>query len=910
MAESNTATYKYSNETFSGCDMVASISISNEVYNQDTKSTEMKTYNKIVGELQTVSYSIHMEKRPIRSIGNVNAKDYVMGPRTIAGSLVFSVFNKHFSQDLIENINKDHTAGTVYLVDELPPFDIIISAANEYGYRSKLAIYGIRLLNEGQVMSINDVFTENTYQFFATDLAYLTDEMSYTRSNAERKYKLTDTLDYINTDSPSFYTSIGLEIDTSYIDKYLDKLSSEPVKLRVSAKQPTRANNKGIVDFYLSPAQQGGTIYATDLDDEETKIKIKAGNSLVDYASSIFYPGTYIAYFINDSDKKSNTVKFTITKYRKSSTSIVMTPIIDKLTSTSVTISTSNSKHNKVLLSTLANGDLDSYIITNKKAKIKNLDPNSTYNVRTYNSDDNDSSKTISFKTLGDYEAYNDLINYLKANRKILAIEDKMYDYVKVVVDSEDPDLTPSESISKAKSNYENALSTLDLGSSTYKEDKIVLQKKILMSSLILTVSIKMNNNTVSAINKSINVPAPTFYLDENYDNIFQFDENITSAEYFRDYDSIEQYANTISSYNFKTINGKTNCFKFIGKPGVKHYVQAIISNVRSTKVEFYVMAAKEKESYINKDLIKETMSDNTISKLNATIDNDLEDNVSTTDQQRAFLVNAKKISNDKISAPTILSIDTDVIVQTFLNNVTNNDTIFYLAIATYTDVVTNNDIYKVPFSSTDTEVTISPISNGIKENTAYALWIENSDGVQLSNPTTFVYIPGTDPVDNITKYESKDFIETINLIAKNELPVDIQDIILGTIENNEDITINEIVSAVIDIVSTNVIPKVNLLNFLYSIKKYMGIFSDIDNSFISNINYNTSTVSFDSNKIGTILIYDLDQMLNANLESSNAIQLNNYQSNIVVIVVIENSLNSKSNILIINKNEKYMEVL
>jgi hypothetical protein len=907
MAQENTQTYKYSNETFSGCDMVASISISNAVYNQDTKSTEMKTYNKVVGELQTVSYSIHMEKRPIRSIGNVNAKDYVMGPRTIAGSLVFSVFNKHFSQDLIENINKNHTAGTVYLVDELPPFDIIISAANEYGYRSKLAIYGIRLLNEGQVMSINDVFTENTYQFFATDLAYLTDEMEYTRSANEKLYKLTDTIDYINTDSPNVFYNAALDTTTT---DYLNKLSSEPVTLTVSAKQPTRANNKGIVDFFLSPAQQSGTIYVTDADDEETKIKIKAGDSLVTYVSSIFYPGTYTAYFINDSDKKSNTVKFVIKKYRKSSTSVTMTPVIDKLTSTSVTISTSNSKHNKVLLSTLANGDLDSYNITNKKAKIKNLDPNSTYNVRTYNSDDNDSSKTISFKTLGDYEAYEDLISYLKANKKVLSIEDSISDYVNLVEDNEDPDLTPSEAISKAKSNYTNALAVLDLGSSTYKEDKLALEKKILMSSLILTVSIKMNNNTVSAINKSLNVPAPTFYLDENYDNIFQFDENITSAEFFRDYDSIEQYAATISSYNFKTINGKTNCFKFIGKPGVKHYVQAIISNVRSTKVEFYVMTAKEKEAYINKDIIKDTMSASTISKLNATVDNDLEDTISTIEQQRAFLVNAKKISNDKITAPTILSIDTDVIVQTFLNNITNNDTTFYLAIATYNDIVNNNDIYKVPFSSKDTAITISPLSNGIKENAAYALWIENSEGVQLSNVTTFVYIPGTDPVDNITKYESKDFIEIINTIAKKELPVDIQDVILGTIENNEDITINEIVSAVIDILSTNVIPKVNLLNFLYSIKKYIGIFSDIDNSFINNINYNTSTISFDSSKTGTILIYDLDQILNINLENSNAIQLNNYQSNIVIIVAIENSLNSKSNILIINKNEKYMEVL
>jgi hypothetical protein len=60
-----TKSASYTNETFSGCDMVASITIKNGT----------KSYTKVVGELQTVSYSIHMEKKPIRSIGNVNAKD-------------------------------------------------------------------------------------------------------------------------------------------------------------------------------------------------------------------------------------------------------------------------------------------------------------------------------------------------------------------------------------------------------------------------------------------------------------------------------------------------------------------------------------------------------------------------------------------------------------------------------------------------------------------------------------------------------------------------------------------------------------------------------------------------------------------------------------------------------------------
>ena len=164
--------YKYPNESFSGCDMTASI-----VYNwveEDSKGKLKKRYSShVLGELQTISYSIHMEKRPVRSIGNVNAKDYVMGPRTIAGSLVFAVFNRHFAKNIMAEHNNYFSEGQAFLVDELPPFDVVISLANEYGLRSKLVIYGVRLLNEGQVMSVNDVFTENTYQFMATDIEYM-----------------------------------------------------------------------------------------------------------------------------------------------------------------------------------------------------------------------------------------------------------------------------------------------------------------------------------------------------------------------------------------------------------------------------------------------------------------------------------------------------------------------------------------------------------------------------------------------------------------------------------------------------------------------------------------------------------------------------------------------------------------
>jgi len=155
------------NQSFSGCDMVCSVNM-----NLSTG----QTISKVIGQLQTISYSVHNDKSPVRGIGSINARGYTTGPRTIAGSLVFAVFNRHWMFDLMsEYIDSGHVVQKHFLIDELPPFDITISAMNEHGYKSRLAIYKVFLVNEGQVMSINDIYTENTYQYVALDIDYLDD---------------------------------------------------------------------------------------------------------------------------------------------------------------------------------------------------------------------------------------------------------------------------------------------------------------------------------------------------------------------------------------------------------------------------------------------------------------------------------------------------------------------------------------------------------------------------------------------------------------------------------------------------------------------------------------------------------------------------------------------------------------
>lgn len=159
--------YAMQNMSFSGADAVASliipkIGVDGSVAQGDGELVEL-------GELQTLSYSIHRENSPIRTLGHVNVKGFVKGGRTIAGSLIFTVFNEYafyrISQyrDFLQRGNGFFAP----LADMLPPFDIIITFFNEYGQASKMKIFGVTIVDEGQTVSIDDLIIEQTYTYMA-----------------------------------------------------------------------------------------------------------------------------------------------------------------------------------------------------------------------------------------------------------------------------------------------------------------------------------------------------------------------------------------------------------------------------------------------------------------------------------------------------------------------------------------------------------------------------------------------------------------------------------------------------------------------------------------------------------------------------------------------------------------------
>ena len=156
----------FSNMSFSGTDITATIVL-------PTIDREKGTIGEAdvleMAEIQTISYSIHRENAPIRTLGHVNPRGFVKGGRTIAGSLIFTVFNEYAFYRIKEFRQMMSESGLFFapLADMLPPFDIVLSFFNEYGLGAKMKLYGVTIVDEGGTMSVDDLITEQTYTFMA-----------------------------------------------------------------------------------------------------------------------------------------------------------------------------------------------------------------------------------------------------------------------------------------------------------------------------------------------------------------------------------------------------------------------------------------------------------------------------------------------------------------------------------------------------------------------------------------------------------------------------------------------------------------------------------------------------------------------------------------------------------------------
>lgn len=210
MPTAERSAFSASYTTFSGCDIKAVFA------------------SKVIGEIQAISVQVTREKAGIYTMGSANPRSFSRGKRGIAGSLIFIQFDRdavlYTLQDLkfqgdIDELRPEHvgsdtslewelrsasgvTAGTPlgagidtaaslqqqesdltsvesdqivmtpFYADQIPPFNITLSAANEYGDIAQMAIFGVEFLNEGWGISIDDLVSEKQYTYVCREVAW------------------------------------------------------------------------------------------------------------------------------------------------------------------------------------------------------------------------------------------------------------------------------------------------------------------------------------------------------------------------------------------------------------------------------------------------------------------------------------------------------------------------------------------------------------------------------------------------------------------------------------------------------------------------------------------------------------------------------------------------------------------
>jgi hypothetical protein len=187
-------TFTKTYNSFSGVDMVATFG------------------GKVIGELQGISFTVQREKAPIYTMGDADPRSFSRGKRGIAGSIVFTVFDRSALLEVMKDrpyiANRysipqgfevaDVNVGTIEIVpgiiapsvgaasptvsrialdkvlatpnylDQVLPFDIVLTASNEYGSVARMMIHGVEIMNVGSSMSIDDITTDEACTFIAT----------------------------------------------------------------------------------------------------------------------------------------------------------------------------------------------------------------------------------------------------------------------------------------------------------------------------------------------------------------------------------------------------------------------------------------------------------------------------------------------------------------------------------------------------------------------------------------------------------------------------------------------------------------------------------------------------------------------------------------------------------------------
>ena len=693
--------------SYSGCDIIVTARLN--VLTETKKELKEKVYT--LGSLQTLSVSTHQDKKPVRVIGSVNALDYVMGQRTIAGSLVFAVFDQHFATEMFKDL-EEATGKTFFLPDELPALDITITFANEYGRQSRMAIYGVRIINEGQVMSINDLYTENTYQFVATAMEPLKKGIQVGSSSSANKTP------YINSSQESVEVnavSIGEEI---YKQSQIINLNENTkVSLIVNVEQPTYANQEGIVKLYISPIQSSGTISILDKKKNKIVLDIPVTQNSSQY-SVFLRSGDYSAWYHNNGQILSNTVSFIINTISNMEYSYNDTPVIENVTDTTITALSNNPTHTiGVCVDMITLKEIESDI-NSRIFKFDNLSPNTKYQVYTKHKDS--FSNITEVKTLE--KEYQNLIifkDYVKCNKNLL---------------------------SKDFDNYQEILNKLVDDNYLYT----LIKEKSIEAKELIFMAIKYKNEITSVINNDNTTNMPKKKIDNIYGNTFNFENGVAKANIFINKNK-RDYFEASETYPIEVT--------YTGKPNSLYNVISVNNDfIKSPKYTFYAFSDNDKAN------IEKQFGD--VNVLNSLDTIQLSNNKLSIDSLKCLTAKMNKAKDiDLLKAPSAYINDIcDLIANIDYKDILGLDKKYYLCISNLNECLDKTPFRKIEINTTYNNIIIENSLTAINKKDIFAIWIEDE---QFNIVSELGFTSALEDIEDLNSYIVKE--EIIDIAKKIE---------------------------------------------------------------------------------------------------------------------------------------------
>ena len=681
-------------DSYSGCDIVVTATLPLKTESGDSVYFTL-------GSLQTLSVSTHQDKRPVRSLGNINAKDYVMGQRTIAGSLVFAVFDRHFADNIMKSVG-------VTMADEIPALDLTINFANEYGRMSKMAIYGVKLINEGQVMSINDLYTENTYQFTALGMTPLESEIEGAQTSDTKKKEqipmyVADPNIIAGTPAPAPRLSEGSVISSGIKNNQVYS-NKEGITLTASVEHPDEGEDTGLVYLTLKPIQYEGNIYISDLLTNSIVATINVTGS--DIYTIELPVGYYNGRYMNSvRTRESNIEKIIVranNKATNTNTNLVdnVYPVIESVTDSTISISMFNKEYDTIYC--YDSGGIE-HNLPNDASVVTFLELKKNTMYYIYATANNKVSNTIAVKTFDDRtDYYKGFVSYLQSNRGMLQNDfDDMMNKVE------------SLTVKDANGNTSWPYSAIVDGILELDND-LTKQELMLYATLY-------ENSMIEAYNKD-----NPYKLNIDRSNLFDTDLVITnwpSTKYYSRQNGKERLEGII-----------TNEDSFFGRPNKTYALYGVDSDTSSVKHFIPTFTSDGKEGLIKyKDVNKYKELDlNYYQSMYPTLD---------TEELYAITIKENHFSDrDLLEEPYVYEEDGVIFANVDYSNKILLDSYYFLCVSDMYSTLDTIPKRKILFNRQSKVLNLTEEYVPFDSNNIYHFWIENSQGSIISKTFIFNY--------------------------------------------------------------------------------------------------------------------------------------------------------------------------